>query len=117
MLAEFVIFSIIYVVNNTPCPPDSHSFDEVKLPFIFVPHGHPEPTEWLQRHLDYIKLLATFVPHAHSNGRSNPRSSSPPPGQHRSTDGPVASPDPAAPGPPVGNAQSNTVSAGTKPDP
>jgi hypothetical protein len=28
-------------------PSDPHSFDEIKLPFIFVPHGSPGPTELL----------------------------------------------------------------------
>jgi hypothetical protein len=45
-------------------PSDSHVFDEIKLPFIFVPHGLPEPTEWVQRHPDYIKLPATLEPRA-----------------------------------------------------
>jgi hypothetical protein len=62
-------------------PSDSHpfdelsqAFDEIKLPFIFVPHGLPEPPEWLERRPDYIKLPATFVPRARSGGRTNPSS-------------------------------------------
>jgi hypothetical protein len=69
-----------------------HAFDEIKLPFIFVPHGAPEPTEWLERHRDYIKLPATFVPHARSDRRSAPSSGSPSPGQRRSADGRAARP-------------------------
>ena len=48
-------------------PSDPLVFDELKLPFIFVPHGEPEPTEWMQHHPEYIKLPATFVPHGGSD--------------------------------------------------
>jgi hypothetical protein len=89
-----------------------HAFDEMKLPFIFVPHGAPEPTEWLERHRDYIKLPATFVPHARSDRRSAPSSGSPSPGQRRSADGRAAPSDPGAPWPPVSNAMSDATSAG-----
>jgi hypothetical protein len=34
-------------------PSDPHVFDELKMPFIFVPRGAPEPTEWLASHPDY----------------------------------------------------------------
>jgi hypothetical protein len=79
-------------------PSDPLSFDEIKLPFIFVPHGAPEPTEWLQRHPDYIKLPATFVPRARSDGRG-------------AADGLRAPSDPAAPWLPAGDALSNGMSA------
>jgi hypothetical protein len=39
---------------------DPHSFDQIKLPFIFVPHGAPEPTELLGGCADWIKLPATL---------------------------------------------------------
>src|SRR5208282_5159071 len=94
-------------------PSDPHVFDELKLPFIFVPHGAPEPTEWLASHPDYIKLPATFVPRARRDGRADRSSGSPPPGQRRSVDGLAASPDPAAPWPPTGNTMSNAMQSAT----
>jgi hypothetical protein len=96
-------------------PPQS--FDEIRLPFIFVPHGLPEPTEWLQSHPDYIKMPATFVPHARRGGRASPSPPNSPPGQHRTIDGLAvssggfaASPDRAAPGPPAGTARFDGMS-------
>jgi hypothetical protein len=83
-----------------------HAFDEMKLPFIFVPHGAPEPTEWLERHRDYIKLPATFVPHARSDRRSDLSSGGPPRGQRPTADGLAAPSDPTAPRPPTGDAMS-----------
>ena len=52
-------------------PSDPLVFDELKLPFIFVPHGEPEPTEWLSSHPNYIKLPATMVPRMGSDDRAN----------------------------------------------
>lgn len=37
--------------------------DDLETPFIFVPHGDPEPVEWMARHPGYVKIPATFVPH------------------------------------------------------
>ena len=34
----------------------------VRIPFCFVPHGAPEPTEWMARHPGWFKIPATFVP-------------------------------------------------------
>ncbi len=45
-------------------PPQS--FDEIKMAFVFVRHGDPEPVEFMQRYPDYIKMPATFVPRARS---------------------------------------------------
>jgi hypothetical protein len=75
-------------------PSDPLSFDEIKLPFIFVPHGEPEPTEWLHRHPDYIKLPATFMPRAHGDRQADPVAGAPPPAQRNSAGGPAASSDP-----------------------
>jgi hypothetical protein len=99
-----------YPTKEHALPSDPHSFDEIKLPFIFVPHGEPEPTEWLARHPDNIKLPATFVPHARSDRRSAPSSGGPPLGQYRTIDGLAAPPDPTAQ-PQAGNGMSSEMSA------
>src|SRR6185312_4329434 len=31
---------------------------------IFVPHGDPEPVEWMAQHSGWVKFPAVFVPHA-----------------------------------------------------
>ena len=94
-------------------PSDPPVFDELKLPFIFVPHGEPEPTEWLASHPDHIKLPATFVPRAGGDGGTDPSSGSPPAGQRRTIDGLAPPPDPAAPWRPTKNAEPNATQAGT----
>lgn len=38
--------------------------DELEVPFIFVPHGDPEPTAWMAEHPGWVKFPARFVPHA-----------------------------------------------------
>ncbi len=92
-------------------PSDPHVFDELRLPFIFVPHGEPEPTEWLSRHRDYIKLPATFVPrgggdrHADRVAGVHPL----PPGS--STGGPAGSSDPGGPAPQAENAAFDATQA------
>jgi hypothetical protein len=93
-------------------PSDPHVFDELKLPFIFVPHGAPEPTEWLASHRDYIKLPATFVP----NGRGV-RQADRVAGVHPqplapggSTGGAAGSSVPTAPSPPTGHAMPGAMS-------
>ena len=80
---------------------------------IFVPHGEPEPTEWLASHPDYIKLPATFVPRTDGDGGTEPSSGSPPAGQRRTIDGLAPPPDPAAPWRPTENAVPNATQAGT----
>jgi len=101
-------------------PSDSHSFDappqafdEIKLPFIYVPHGLPEPTEWIERHPDYIKMPATFVPRARGAPRTNLSFDMPPPGQRPPTDRLAASSDAGASWPPAGGAVSDSMSAAT----
>jgi hypothetical protein len=78
-------------------PSDSHSFDELKLSFIFVPHGSPEPTEWLERHPDWIKLPATFVPRGDGNRPTGSVAGVHPRAQVGSADGPAASSIPHTP--------------------
>lgn len=41
--------------NNSPT-------DDLEVPFIFVPHGAAEPSEWMARHPGWIKIPAIFVP-------------------------------------------------------
>jgi hypothetical protein len=91
------------------------AFDEIKLPFIYVPHGEPEPTEWIERHPDYIKLAAEFRPRAGGARRTNLSFDTPPSGQHPSAEGPAAESDPGAPWPPTGGAASDVISAATGP--
>jgi hypothetical protein len=79
-------------------PSDPHSFDEIRLPFIFVPHGEPEPAEVVGSYADWIKLPATFVPHGHDDGQSNASSGGQRPGQRRSAGGPTTASGTAAPG-------------------
>jgi hypothetical protein len=40
-------------------PDDSNT---IRIPFIFVPHGHPLPTEWLRDHPGAFRVPAVFVP-------------------------------------------------------
>jgi hypothetical protein len=103
-----------YPAKYRAMPSDSRSFDELKLPFIFVPHGAPEPTEWMISHLDWIKLPATLEPNAQRDGRAKRSSGSPPPsGRRRSLDQPVASPGPAAPSPSTMDTMSSPALAAT----
>src|SRR5580704_16729897 len=98
-------------------PSDPHVFDELKVPFVFVPHGAPEPTEWLANHRDFIKLPATFVPRGHSGDQANPSSDGPPPIRHRTVDGLVAASGPMTPRPSSGIAMSDAMSAATNQTP
>lgn len=40
---------------------DPGAHDVIVIPFIFVPHGAPPPSDWLRDHPDYIRLPAVFV--------------------------------------------------------
>ena len=42
--------------------------DMIRIPFIFVPHGHPPPTEWLRDHPDAFHVPAVFVPRGEAEG-------------------------------------------------
>ena len=45
-------------------PSDREGPNEFRVPFIFVPHGHPEPKEWMARHPGWVKFPAVMVPRA-----------------------------------------------------
>jgi hypothetical protein len=63
-------------------PSDLHTFDEIKLPFIFVPHGAPEPTEWLRNHTGWTKLPATLEPNSRGDRQVNRLTEVPRHGRH-----------------------------------
>jgi len=99
-------------------PSDPHLFDELKLPFIFVPHGAPEPTEWLANHRDWIKLPATFVPRGRSSRQTGWEVPVHPLAQGSSTDGPAGSPNLERPVPQAQSAmfsETQSMPAGTSP--
>jgi hypothetical protein len=47
---------------------DPGATDVIVIPFIFVPHGAPPPTEWLRDHPDYVRLPAVFEARDGSDG-------------------------------------------------
>ena len=49
-------------------PTRSGSPDDFAVPFVFVPHGGPEPLEWMAAHPGWVKIPATFVPRRNSGG-------------------------------------------------
>jgi hypothetical protein len=53
--------------------------DDLHLPWVFVPHGAPAPTEWMAKHPGWIKIPATMVPRATGNRSPGRRSTSLPP--------------------------------------
>jgi len=54
---------------------DAAGPDDLVVPFIFVPHGDPEPTEWMARHPGWVRFPATLVPRAdpRPGGEATPR--------------------------------------------
>ena len=40
------------------------------VPFIFVPHGHPPPLEWMAAHPGWIRVSATLVPREPARGEN-----------------------------------------------
>ncbi len=51
-----------------PDTADPDDPDTIRIPFIFVPHGHPPPTEWLRDHPEAFRIPAIFVPRGDGNG-------------------------------------------------
>jgi hypothetical protein len=94
-------------------PSDSQVFDELKLPFIFVPHGAPEPVEWLGKHPDWIKLPATVVPRGRGSARENLSSGNSLLRRPGTIDGLGGASGPAPPRPAAGTAMSGAMPAGT----
>ena len=47
---------------------DADDPDTIRIPFIFVPHGHPLPTEWLRDHPEAFRVPAVFVPRGDGDG-------------------------------------------------
>ena len=42
---------------------DGDGPDELRVPFVFVPTGAPDPVEWMARHPGWVRFPATFKPH------------------------------------------------------
>jgi hypothetical protein len=80
-------------------PSDSHVFDELKVPFIFVPAGSPEPSEVLEGYTDWIKLPATLEPHDQGNQPAGRPAGGQPGGQRTAPGDPSPSPALDAPQP------------------
>ena len=57
--------------------PDRPGFGDLESPFLFVPHGAPEPTEWMRKHPGWVKFPATFVPRAPAAVRTIPGTNRP----------------------------------------
>ena len=53
--------------------------DELRVPFVFVPDGAPDPVEWMAEHPGWVRFPATLVPHEPSAPEPDP-SPSPPAG-------------------------------------
>ncbi len=56
--------------------------DTLRVPFIFVRHGDPEPLEWMAQHPDWVKIPTVMIPrrsrHHPANGGPYPRFDTPP---------------------------------------
>ena len=52
-------------------------FGDLESPFLFVPHGAPEPTEWMRKHPGWVKFPATFVPRPPAAVRTIPGTNRP----------------------------------------
>jgi hypothetical protein len=52
---------------------DPNDPNTLVVPFIFVPHGHPLPLEWMHEHPGWVRFPATFVPRDPAPGESGPQ--------------------------------------------
>ncbi len=52
---------------------DPNDPNTLVVPFIFVPHGHPLPIEWMREHPGWVRFPATFVPRDPAPGESGPQ--------------------------------------------
>ncbi len=50
-------------------PENPERLEDLEIPFLFVPHGAPEPAVWMARHPGWAKIPATFVPRDPTAGR------------------------------------------------
>ena len=42
---------------------DRPGFNDLVTPFIFVPHGAPDPVAWKKANPGWVSFPATFIPH------------------------------------------------------
>jgi hypothetical protein len=56
-------------------PDQPKSSDDLESPMIFVPHGAPEPLDWMRSHPGWVKFPATFRPRAQSAENPSPSGS------------------------------------------
>ena len=63
--------------------------NEVGAAFVFVPHGDPEPVEWMARHRDWVRIPATMRPRDARQPMTGPTRRTPP-GGPPGADGPLA---------------------------
>jgi hypothetical protein len=52
---------------------DPNDPNTLVVPFVFVPRGHPPPTEWLAAHPGWIRFPATMIPREPAPGESGPQ--------------------------------------------
>ena len=52
---------------------DPNDPNTLVVPFVFVPRGHPPPTEWLAAHPGWIRFPATMIPRDPAAGESGPQ--------------------------------------------
>jgi hypothetical protein len=83
-------------------PSDTHSFNELKVRFIFVPQGEPEPAEVTGGHADWIRLPATLDLDEQTNSTATQTTALLPAGRPIPTGRQAASPEDDAPEPPSG---------------
>ena len=59
-------------MTDDPDNPGHPGFGDLQAPFLFVPHGAPEPMEWMRRHPVWVKFPAPFVPRVPAAVRTIP---------------------------------------------